>query len=130
MGIRSHFIHILVLAALVLAGISPACEFISGKADLFEICGADGSSKQAEIDPDLALFLAAGQEQSPADEHHDKPGDDCAFCFAQTHLKTFKTAGFAHAAPAVSMTAAPAHDQRATGVRYLISHPRGPPAIS
>lgn len=72
-----YYLQILLIAALVLAGASPACKFISGKTNLIEICTAQGLKT-----------VAAGDAQTPAPQKHNKT-DQCAFCFAQAHAKSF-----------------------------------------
>lgn len=82
-----RFFHVLVLVALVLSGASPACEFISGKKRLIEICAADGTLKTVAVD--------AGQ--TPDEKTHEakhKSSQDCAFCFSQAHSKSLKSSSF------------------------------------
>lgn len=70
-------LHVFLALAFILSGISPACAFISGKSSIeIEICTADG----------LKTVTLPGD--APAESHEKK--NDCAFCFAQTHLKTAK----------------------------------------
>lgn len=78
--------HVLVLAALVLSGASPACEFISGKS-LIEICAADGTLKTIEVADDQTP-----ENHKQGNNHQSKP--DCAFCFVQTHMKSGKATSF------------------------------------
>lgn len=77
------FLHILVMLAVVLSTVSPACAFISGKTNMIEICGADGSLKRIAVsealDPKALL-----DEQQPA-PHAEKP--PCAFCIALAGMK-------------------------------------------
>ena len=54
----ARHINLLLIAALVLAGVSPACEFISGRS-LAEICKADGTVEKTAIPAELEIFLAA-----------------------------------------------------------------------
>lgn len=68
-----RIIHCFIILALALAAVSPACEFISGQ-NVIEICTSDGIKR-------IAL------PGEPADEGHEYAKQDCAFCFAQTHLK-------------------------------------------
>lgn len=81
------YIHIFVLAAFVLSGISPACAFVSGKS-FAEICGADGTIQTVEIDADLLPFLP---DDEPAEDEH-LAQIDCGFCFAASNLKQFSAA--------------------------------------
>ena len=75
------YLHILVMLAVVLSGVSPACAFISGKSSIIEveICTADG----------LKIVKMAGDE-TPAHDHKHQKKNDCGFCFAQSHLKSAK----------------------------------------
>ena len=69
------FVNVLLIMGLITAGVSPACKFISGKADLIEICTAEGLQKIA----------AAGHTSAPVKPVHQM-ADTCAFCLAaQTH---------------------------------------------
>lgn len=77
-----HHLHCFVLISFLLVGISPACQFVSGKS-LFEICSIDGT-KEAKIDADLLVYLP-DQPADKDDGHKAQP--QCGFCFAQTHLK-------------------------------------------
>lgn len=75
------FIHMLVVLAMVLSTISPACAFMSGNASMIEICGADGSIKTITVDAALDPFAALDEQPLKA----EKP--PCAFCLAMTSLK-------------------------------------------
>ncbi len=81
----TRFLYLLVITAIALANISPACAFISGKADLIEICTADG-----------IRFIDASSEQTTTDKssQHKKLGESCAFCFAQGHEKSVAATSF------------------------------------
>ncbi|MCB1784052.1 MAG: DUF2946 domain-containing protein [Alphaproteobacteria bacterium] len=71
--------QISLILAVVTAGISPACRFISGQQrDLIEICSADGTAKVIEV-------ASHKGSEAPSEHHHNKK-DDCAFCFTQTHV--------------------------------------------
>ncbi len=74
-----NFLHILVLISFVLAGISPACKFISGEMKQVEICSYDGMKT-----------ITVADQKAPDDKHEHKKSDDCGFCFAQSHLKLTK----------------------------------------
>ena len=77
-------IQILSILAFILVGISPACAFISGESSFMEICTSNGIERIAvndSFDPSAP---------TPDQNHAEKP--DCAFCFTQTHQKTFQTA--------------------------------------
>jgi hypothetical protein len=123
-----RFLRYLVIICLVLAGISPACQFISGQS-LMEICGADGNVKTAPIPEELAAYQPGADEQPPTDEtHRDMP--DCAFCFAQTHFSSLQ-ASYAVVLP-VDLADAPhsifnAHIVAQASFTY---EARGPPSFS
>ena len=67
-----------MMLAIVGAGISPACKFISGDMTWMEICGVDGIKKVLVSGDDLP----AGQEQEHAQT------DPCAFCLTHASVKT------------------------------------------
>ena len=68
----------LMILALVTAGVSPACAFVSGKMTIMEICGADGLMK-----------VAMPADEGPASTDQQK--HDCGFCLAQTMGKALTT---------------------------------------
>ena len=70
----------LVIFALVTAGVSPACAFISGKMTMIEICGADGMMKVA-VPADELPDEGAKHERAP----------DCGFCIAHASGKALTT---------------------------------------
>lgn len=71
-------LHVFLVLAFILSGISPACAFISGKSSIeVEICTNDG----------IKTVTLPGDAPEP--QEHEKK-NDCAFCFAQTHLKSAK----------------------------------------
>ncbi len=74
-------LHVFLALAFILSGISPACAFISGKSPSLEIeiCTAEG----------LKTITLPGDAPAEHDDHARKK-NDCAFCFAQTHLKSAK----------------------------------------
>ena len=81
-----NLLNVILITAFVLSGISPACKFMSGNAMLVEICKADGSVEVVSLD-----FGATGNEgapikNTPAD--HQNMKNDCAFCFADSNIKT------------------------------------------
>lgn len=113
--------YALILVALVLSGASPACEFIKGKS-IIEICAADGTLKAIEV--------AADQTPENHQEntgHKSKP--DCAFCFAQTHMKSGKATSFILTAQQISVKT---NIKEYVGLNISIpttSQPRAPPQI-
>ena len=80
------------IGAFILALISPACAFVSGKSGYIEICASDGSSQKIEISKDDAAYAlyALLNESQDTQENLPSEGDankgDCGFCFAQTHI--------------------------------------------
>lgn len=77
---RNIFLQCLMILALVTAGVSPACAFISGKMTMIEICGADGLMK---------VSVPADQAPDTGDEHPQTY--DCGFCIAQVTGKALTT---------------------------------------
>jgi hypothetical protein len=123
-----RFLCSLIILCFVLAGVSPACKFISGQS-WAEICGADGSVKLMPIPEELAAFQPGAKDQPPVDENHqDMP--DCAFCFAQTHFNGMQ-------ADAVSLSAIDFADSHQSDPGKVFSYEavllyeaRGPPVFS
>ena len=79
---QTFALNLLIMLALIGAGISPACKFINGQASsLIEICTTYGIKKIAAP----ADFAAADTEQQQ-DKNGQKTTEPCAFCLnAQTH---------------------------------------------
>jgi hypothetical protein len=77
---RSAWLNILLIAAFVFAGISPACKFISGQTSLIEICTSEGIKLVAEQAP------PANEANDTKDHDHKKP-EHCAFCFSSAKIK-------------------------------------------
>ncbi|MGH1398137.1 MAG: hypothetical protein ACRBCT_02885 [Alphaproteobacteria bacterium] len=73
------YISVFTMLAIFMAGISPACAFISGKG-MIEICAADGSVQQIEADGAFDPFA----EDVPLSEHLEAM-EQCSFCFAAAH---------------------------------------------
>ena len=88
MKLWHKIIHLFVFAAILTAGISPACAIISGKT-LAEICGADGSVKVVEVPGELAAYFpgAADEERDSGGSEHTALEQQCLFCFAGSHMK-------------------------------------------
>ena len=80
------FLNALLIAAFMLAGISPACKFIAGEAFAMEICKADGSVIIMVMNEDGTVT----EEEKPSNDQ--RAGSDCAFCFASAHGKILATA--------------------------------------
>lgn len=71
------YIHGLFIFALILAGLSPACKFISGQYEFMEICGFDGMKT-----------VAVEKTQNTGDDTgHQYAQDECAFCFSHANVK-------------------------------------------
>lgn len=114
-----------MVLSFVLASISPACEFISGKT-FAEICGADGTIKSAAIPDDLLTYLPKGSQQEK-EQHH--VSNDCSFCFAQTHLDQLQVASAAFLSLKLEKTQA-AHYKIATlRIDKSLYQPRAPPSF-
>ncbi|MBK6896348.1 MAG: hypothetical protein IPH06_07135 [Alphaproteobacteria bacterium] len=85
-AIPAKALHLFFILTFVLAGISPACKFISGEKSFMEVCFSDGSLKRVEVPAEYnALLAKAGQTQQKQQDGHHKNAD-CAFCFAQSSL--------------------------------------------
>lgn len=129
--VSAKALHLFFILAFVLAGISPACKFISGEKSFMEICFSDGSLKKIEVPAEYnALLAKAGQTQQQKQGSHEK-GNDCAFCFAQSSLSK-------HNAPS-SVILTNLTGQSLTigagtfalrGTQPLLFQSRGPPALS
>ena len=114
------YIHILVALAFILTGISPACEFISGKQSFheIEICGFDGIKT-----------IKVADEQSPEPDHKAK--QDCGFCFAQSNIKLAKVPPQIFTAYAENAAHVISTGQGIHAVRPELSvlSPRAPPSL-
>ena len=118
---RRIWLNIFIMLAVVSAGISPACKFISGQQTWLEICGAEGIKK---------ILIAS--DEVPDDQHQEHANaDPCAFCLTHASVKVMgvKTAGVP--AP-VFQTAR--HDFNEEKIFIAASYdraalPRGPPTI-
>ena len=92
----------LLILSFITAGISPACQFMSGGAmALIEICKADGSVETIEVPAEQAPFQTA-DTQIPI-KHPSSYDHDCMACFASSPAIAANT-------PAPALIAAlPAH---------------------
>lgn len=91
--LASYFLHVFFVLAFVLAQVSPACAFISGKTGSLEVCAEDGTLKTIKVPAryDLSAFVK-GASDTGAKHEQNKSADQCGFCFAQSHLtKTIMT---------------------------------------
>lgn len=83
-----HYLHVFFLLAFITAGISPACQFVSGKKTLMQICFSDGSLKTVELAGQFNPYELLGQNNKTkkTDKSHAREKQqDCGFCFAQSH---------------------------------------------
>lgn len=87
MNARKIYIHVLVVFAIIGAGISPACAFISGNMAFIEICAADGSIQRVEVDAAFDPFAEGSQDSGPISTEHLEAMEKCPFCFSASHQK-------------------------------------------
>lgn len=78
------FIHLLIVMAIVSAGVSPACAFMGNKKGWIEICAADGSVKKIQVSED---FLPDVPEVPNSSHEQTFLMDDCSFCFMSSNVK-------------------------------------------
>jgi len=70
-GRFNKLLQVILIFALMSAGVSPACKFISGQSSLIEICSSTGIKQ-------IAIPEKDGKK-------HKKTADQCSFCsFAHT----------------------------------------------
>ncbi len=120
------FIQIAVILAIVTAGISPACAFVSGKTSWIEICGADGGVHKIAVSADLDP-LAQGSD----DARHDTAQDQCGFCLTHANGKTIKPVSITISKPlAPSYIAVSAGTYLPVTMRIQKAQPRAPPFFS
>ena len=74
---HKKFILLLTILSLSMVGVSPACEFISKKSDLIEICTAFGIQL---VDRSQDSDIPSGKTK--------KLGDECPYCFSAKIGKT------------------------------------------
>lgn len=77
---RNILVQCLMILALVTAGVSPACAFISGKMTMIEICGVDGLTQ-----------ISVPVSQAPDTADHDRHAHDCGFCLNHATGKAITT---------------------------------------
>ena len=125
MNARQFYIHFLVVAAIVLSGISPACAFISGKSSI-QICAADGSIQTIEVDGAFDPF----EEPAPLSEHLEAM-EQCSYCFNADHQKASQLN-----VPVIGTALLPQYLVVSSGLaipagsNLRIYNPRGPPVLS
>ena len=78
------FTFVLVILAIVSAGVSPACAFVSGGTSFIQICGADGEIQKVEVDAALDPF--ADEAPMPLEDALES-FEQCPFCFATSSQK-------------------------------------------
>ncbi len=129
--VSAKTLHLFFILAFVLAGISPACKFISGEKSFMEVCFSDGSLKKIEVPAEYNAFLAkADPKQQQKQGSHEK-SNDCAFCFAQSSLakNSISSAAILISPPGETLTiGAGTFSLRGTDRSPFQS--RGPPALS
>ncbi|MFP4314466.1 MAG: DUF2946 family protein, partial [Alphaproteobacteria bacterium] len=82
-------IHLLILFAIVTAGISPACAFMGAQKGWIEICASDGSVKRIQVSSD---YLPDEKDSAPAEQ--SSLMEDCLFCFATAQGKAASSPSF------------------------------------
>lgn len=114
------FLNLVLMLAFIGAGISPACKFISG--EMVEICGPNGVEM---------VRLNADELPPTAPDHHKQVSEQCAFCFAGSHIKTaaappviIKIPNLTHVAAERDVASAQAYSFYRSAIL-----PRGPPSL-
>ncbi len=82
-GFRKIYIHALVICAVIMAGISPACAFSAGKGAI-EICAPDGTLQIIEVDAAFDPF----SKPMPLSEHLEAM-EQCPYCFSADKFKSY-----------------------------------------
>lgn len=137
MAARRHtYLQAFFIFAFILAGISPACAFVSGKsAGYIEICAADGSLKKVKISEDDAAaaiyqFLEKDKPQPDPPAKHAKK-DDCGFCFSNAHIsKALMSANTISQSTHYGVIKIGAGSVRFTSVSSFYFQSRAPPYFS
>lgn len=124
-------LHLFFILAFVLAGISPACKFISGEKTFMEICFSDGSLKRVEV-PEEYRILTAKADKTPQNNGHAHKDSDCGFCFAQSSLSknTLTSAAAILISPPAQSVPLGAGSFALKGAQASPFHSRGPPTLS
>lgn len=128
--IYAKSLRLFFVLAFVLAGISPACKFISGQKSFMDICFSDGSLKRVEVPAEYNPLMArADTSQQQEDRHKDH---DCSFCFAQSSLgkNTPASAALMLVNPPAQIVPLGAGSFALAGAEHASFHSRGPPALS
>jgi hypothetical protein len=123
------FLHLSIMIAIVTAGISPACAFMSGQMSLIELCSPDGSIRTVEVPAALDPLAVPAP---PHEEHHALDNvDDCTVCFAKTQGKSLMAAEISLAAlflPRYLAVSAGTFVPQSMKAAYF--QPRAPPVFS
>ncbi len=119
------YVHVLVILSFVLAGVSPACAFISGKHTI-EICAADGSVRTVDVSAEYAPFDLAPDEE-PVDV---VSSDDCGFCFNQSHFDHLNVDVFALKAAFINVDLSKIYVHSAISQTRRFYQGRAPPVLS
>ncbi len=127
---RLFFIHALVIASIIMVGVSPVCAFVSGGKTIIEICAADGTLQSVEVDAAFDPFAAPQGKSVPLQEHLEDM-EQCTYCFAADHakdtapeglnIKPVIMAGYLVVSGGVAIP---------LGDRLTLYQPRGPPVLS
>lgn len=137
------YMNAFLVVVLVLAGVSPACQFISGQSGkgLFEICMPASLWQDKETAAQIPLppiaFSLAGEDEQPQSDEQNQGHDPsmkqppCAFCFAQDHVKqasvlSVTIEGFERFADTRLQALS---DQIIQKSRREVYAPRGPPSL-
>jgi hypothetical protein len=118
---RRIFLNIFIMLAVIGAGISPACKFISGQSEWMEICGTEGIKK---------ILIAA--EDLPDDRGKDHAqSDTCAFCLTHASVKIISAKATDIADPANEIIRLLySISQNTSGAFHeFLNFPRGPPVL-
>lgn len=118
---RRIFLNVFIMLAIIGAGISPACKFISGQQTWLEICGADGIKK--------VLLSADETPDAPQEEHAN--ADPCAFCLTHASVKVIGTKAAVMPAPVLASAQYSFVESSATLASFYhpTAFPRGPPIV-
>jgi Protein of unknown function (DUF2946) len=116
---RRIFLNIFIMLAVIGAGISPACKFISGQQTWLEICGAEGIKK----------VLIASDEVPDGGHQKHADAEPCAFCLTHANVKVITTKVADVPLPVLKAERNNFTEQK-TIIAALYDHaafPRGPP---
>lgn len=119
---RHIFLNLFIMLAIIGAGISPACKFISGQQTWMEICGAEGIKK----------VLVASEDIPDAPEQQDHAqSEPCAFCLTHSSVKVTAAAETRIVLPSLQLSSVDAGhlENLHASVLYQDAFPRGPPVL-